>query len=141
MLFDFGVSSPQLDEAARAFPTVRTHPSICAWTGARPSRRHGGERMPEGELKRILWQYGEERYAGRVASAIRRSARSALMKQRRSFRKSSARPCPPRPAGEAAPGQTQLSGHPQRRERRTGRNRNHVAGGGSAGFPKAAVWR
>ena len=34
---------------------------------------------PEGELKRILGVYGEERYAGRIAAAIVRSRKEALI--------------------------------------------------------------
>lgn len=35
MLFDLGVSSPQLDDGSRAFPIWRTLPWICAWTVTR----------------------------------------------------------------------------------------------------------
>ena len=37
MLFDLGVSSPQLDDTAGAFPTWRTPPWICAWIRERGS--------------------------------------------------------------------------------------------------------
>lgn len=36
MLFDLGVSSPQLDDGSRGFPIFRTQPWICVWTNLRP---------------------------------------------------------------------------------------------------------
>ncbi|NLF34471.1 MAG: 16S rRNA (cytosine(1402)-N(4))-methyltransferase RsmH [Clostridiales bacterium] len=78
MLFDLGVSSPQLDEAARGFSyqsdapldmrmdrseTITAHTVVNTW--------------PREELRRILSQYGEERYAGAIASAILRAREKA----------------------------------------------------------------
>ena len=74
LLYDLGVSSPQLDEAERGFSYMQDAPldmrmdgsaSLTAWTVV--------NRWSEGELKRILFDYGEERYAPRIAAAIVKS--------------------------------------------------------------------
>ena len=71
MLFDLGVSSPQLDEPRRGFSYMHDAPLdmrmdetealdafqvVNTWSGD--------------ELRRILYEYGEERYAPRIAQAI-----------------------------------------------------------------------
>ena len=74
MLFDLGVSSPQLDEADRGFSYMHDAPldmrmdatdELNAWFIVNC--------WPEEKLKRILYDYGEERYAPRIAAAILRS--------------------------------------------------------------------
>ena len=71
MLFDLGVSSPQLDDAARGFSYMADAPLDMrmdqeqALTAAQVVNTWDQE-----ELRRILWQYGEERYAPQVAAAI-----------------------------------------------------------------------
>lgn len=71
MLFDLGVSSPQLDETERGFSYMADAPldmrmdttgSIDAWFVV--------NRWPEDKIYRILRDYGEERYASRIAAAI-----------------------------------------------------------------------
>ena len=73
MLFDLGVSSPQLDDAERGFSYMADAPldmrmnredSLTAWDIVNTWDR--------AELKRILYEYGEERYAPQIASAIER---------------------------------------------------------------------
>ncbi len=71
MLFDLGVSSPQLDEAERGFSYMADAPldmrmdrgdALTAFTVVND--------WPEDELRRILYEFGEERYAPRIAAAI-----------------------------------------------------------------------
>lgn len=71
MLFDLGVSSPQLDEADRGFSYMADAPLDMrmdrseALTAADIVNCWDG-----GEIKRILYDFGEERYAPRIADAI-----------------------------------------------------------------------
>ncbi|MEW2360242.1 16S rRNA (cytosine(1402)-N(4))-methyltransferase RsmH [Spirillospora sp. NPDC029432] len=77
-LFDLGVSSPQLDEAERGFAY-----SYDAPLDMRMDRTQGltaaevVNGYPPAELARILREYGEERFAQRIASAIVRERERA----------------------------------------------------------------
>ena len=71
ILLDLGVSSPQLDEVSRGFSYMGDAPldmrmnsedALTAYTVVNT--------WPYEELKRILYDYGEERYAPQIASAI-----------------------------------------------------------------------
>jgi 16S rRNA (cytosine1402-N4)-methyltransferase len=74
MLFDLGVSSPQLDEAARGFSYLQDAPlDMRMDQSAALTARDVVNGWSQEELKRILWQYGEERYAGLIAAAIVRT--------------------------------------------------------------------
>jgi 16S rRNA (cytosine1402-N4)-methyltransferase len=70
-LFDLGVSSPQLDDAARGFSFMHDGPldmrmdnstgvTAASWLA----------KVSEHELLRVISEYGEERFARRIASAI-----------------------------------------------------------------------
>ena len=78
MLFDLGVSSPQLDDRERGFSYMQDAPldrrmdrgaPLTAWTVVNT--------WDQEELKRILWRYGEERYAGPIAAAIAKARKAA----------------------------------------------------------------
>ncbi|MDC9728635.1 MAG: 16S rRNA (cytosine(1402)-N(4))-methyltransferase RsmH [Methyloprofundus sp.] len=71
ILMDFGVSSPQLDDAERGFSFMRNGPldmrmdcstglSAAEWLAI----------VPEDELVQVLFDYGEEKFARRIANAV-----------------------------------------------------------------------
>ncbi len=73
MLFDLGVSSPQLDDAARGFSYMADAPlDMRMDQSAAVTAAQIVNTWPEDELKRILYTYGEERYAPRIAAQILR---------------------------------------------------------------------
>ena len=73
ILLDLGVSSPQLDDGSRGFSYMEDAPLDMRMdrterlTAAQIVNEWSGE-----ELRRILYDYGEERYAHRIAAAIQR---------------------------------------------------------------------
>lgn len=73
MLFDLGVSSPQLDEAQRGFSYMQDAPLDMRMDSTAALDAHEVVNTWSGEeLKRILRDYGEERYAPQIARAIER---------------------------------------------------------------------
>ncbi len=78
MLFDLGVSSPQLDDGSRGFSYLQDAPLDMRMDQSAPLT--AGDVVngwSQEELKRILWQYGEERYSGPIAAAIVREREKA----------------------------------------------------------------
>jgi 16S rRNA (cytosine1402-N4)-methyltransferase len=78
LLFDLGVSSPQLDDPARGFSLVRDAPldmrmdprtgeSAASWLA----------RATEQQIADVLWRYGEERNSRRIARRIVEARRQA----------------------------------------------------------------
>ncbi len=81
ILLDLGVSSPQLDDGSRGFSYMADAPL--------DMRMNGGDALSaetvvntwsEAELRRILYQYGEERYAPQIAGAICRRREESPIK-------------------------------------------------------------
>ncbi len=78
MLFDLGVSSPQLDDASRGFSYLQdARLDMRMDQSAALTAYEVVNGWSQEELKRILWQYGEERYAGLIAAAIVRAREQA----------------------------------------------------------------
>nr|WP_267905198.1 16S rRNA (cytosine(1402)-N(4))-methyltransferase RsmH [Gordonia mangrovi] len=70
-LFDLGVSSMQLDQADRGFAYAVDAPLDMRMTSSETvTAADILNTYSHGDLARILSQYGEERFAGRIASAI-----------------------------------------------------------------------
>ena len=71
MLFDLGVSSPQLDEAERGFSYRMDAPLDMRMDRSQAkTARDVVNGYDEEALSRILFTYGEERYARRISAAI-----------------------------------------------------------------------
>ena len=78
MLFDLGVSSPQLDDARRGFSYLHDAPLDMRMDKTdRLTAREVVNEYPQDELRRILYEYGEERYAPSIAAAIVRRREEA----------------------------------------------------------------
>ena len=80
ILLDLGVSSPQLDDGQRGFSYMADAPLDMRMNNRDSlSAYEVVNTWSQDELKRILFDYGEERYAPRIASAIcRRREESAI---------------------------------------------------------------
>ena len=80
VLFDLGVSSPQLDDASRGFSFMQDGPLDMRMDTTRgASAAQWLAQVPERELADVLHTLGEERFARRVARAIvERRARAAI---------------------------------------------------------------
>ena len=73
MLFDLGVSSPQLDDPSRGFSYMADAPLDMRMDKSDTLTAYElVNSWEEAELRRIFFEYGEERYSGRIAGAIAR---------------------------------------------------------------------
>lgn len=71
MLFDLGVSSPQLDDASRGFSYMHDAPLDMRMDATAPLTAYDVvNTWSYEELRRILFEYGEERYAPAIARRI-----------------------------------------------------------------------
>jgi len=73
ILFDLGVSSPQLDDASRGFSYTESAPlDMRMDKGQKLTAYDIVNGYAKEDIKRILFEYGEERYAPVIAAAIER---------------------------------------------------------------------
>lgn len=80
IFMDLGVSSHQLDTAARGFSFQKDAPlDMRMDTSVGETAKDLVNRLPADELAEILWKYGEERYSRRIAERIERSRRTAAI--------------------------------------------------------------
>lgn len=78
ILLDLGVSSPQLDDGQRGFSYMADAPLDMRMNGEDTlTAREVVNTWPQEGLKRILYTYGEERYAPQIAAAICRRREEA----------------------------------------------------------------
>ena len=70
IIADLGVSSHQLDTAERGFSFHNDAPLDMRMSGEGLSARDVVNEYGEGELARILYDYGEEKFGGRIARGI-----------------------------------------------------------------------
>ena len=85
LLFDLGVSSPQLDDPARGFAYAQDAPlDMRMDRTAERTAANVVNGYPPAELARILHEYGEERFARRIAEAVvRERARAPITSTQR----------------------------------------------------------
>jgi 16S rRNA (cytosine1402-N4)-methyltransferase len=80
VLFDLGVSSPQLDDASRGFSYSQDAPlDMRMDTSGELTAALVVNEYPVPELARVLREYGEERFARRIAEAIARERTRELI--------------------------------------------------------------
>lgn len=81
VLYDFGVSSYQIDTPQRGFSYMKEGPldmRMDEGLGVKAEDLING--LYEKELEKLFWEYGEERYARRIAKAIVVARRKAPLK-------------------------------------------------------------
>lgn len=81
ILFDLGVSSPQLDLEERGFSYKNDAPLDMRMDQSQPfSAAHLVNTASVEELSRIIWEYGEERWGKRIAQFIEKNRRDREIK-------------------------------------------------------------
>lgn len=75
LLLDLGFSTAQLDEGGRGFSFAKNEPLLMTYdTGAKPVREILKE-LGEKELAEIIFRFSGEKFAGRIAKAIKKQER------------------------------------------------------------------
>lgn len=77
VVLDIGVSSMQLDQAERGFSFMRSGPLDMRMGSVGPTAAMAVNQLGHGDLAILFKMYGEERQAGRIATAILRARETA----------------------------------------------------------------
>lgn len=95
ILLDLGVSSPQLDEAERGFSFMREGPLDMRMNPLQgQSAKEWLKEVDESTLASVLRNYGEERFAYKIARAVSHDARQGLINTTRDLAELIARVAP-----------------------------------------------
>jgi len=95
LLLDLGVSSPQLDDAARGFSFLNEGPLDMRMDRQRgPSAAEWLAEADEAKIATVLKEFGEERFARRIARAIVAQRRQASIRTTRQLAELVAAACP-----------------------------------------------
>jgi 16S rRNA (cytosine1402-N4)-methyltransferase len=101
ILFDLGVSSPQLEDAARGFSFRADGPlDMRMDPGVGESAAEWLNRADESEIARVVHEYGEERFARRIARAIVQARAEQPVTTTAQLREIAARAVPTREPGK-----------------------------------------
>ena len=104
VIADLGVSSPQLDEAARGFSFTRSGPLDMRMDDSSGETAAGLiARLDENELADILFQYGEERRSRAIARSIKRAEAEGQLHTTDDLRRAVVRVLGPRKQGASDP--------------------------------------
>jgi len=76
LLLDLGFSTEHLEHAGRGFSFVRDEPLLMTYDEERTPAKEVLRSVREEDLMRILFRYGEERYARRIAHAVKHALRT-----------------------------------------------------------------
>ena len=80
ILFDLGVSSPQLDEGPRGFSYMQDAPLDMRMDPGKPlTARDIVNTWPEEALSQLIWEYGEEKWSKRIAKFIAQARARRLL--------------------------------------------------------------
>ncbi len=101
---DLGVSSPQLDDAARGFSFTRGGPLDMRMDGSRgETAAELVARLDEDELANVLFEYGEERRSRPIARSIKRAESEGQLRSTDELRRAVVRVLGPRRQGASDP--------------------------------------
>jgi 16S rRNA (cytosine1402-N4)-methyltransferase len=71
LVLDLGVSSPQLDQADRGFSFMQNGPLDMRMADSGETAAELIERLPEGDLADVIYQFGEERHSRPIARELK----------------------------------------------------------------------